>query len=211
MKDVKDGELYKTNPFFQQNPEAFTMMLYSDAIELVNPLGAGRGKHKVIQIFFSLCEISKHQRIRIDRIILVAVFKEKHIKKFGLKKIYQKLVDDLKVLEAGVTISYPVQRLVKCGLLIHPADNLEAHTVAGFSQSFSSRDICRFCHEKHDDLLENIHDYGSKVHSKRTIDEYDRAATIAENKRKSSDDDETEIELENSDTDDAVSDSDNDT
>ena len=55
-------------------------------------------------------------------------------------------------------------------------------------------------------MLENIHDYGSKVHSKWTIDEYDRAATIAENKRKS--DDETEIELENSDTDDTVSDSD---
>ena len=50
FKDVKDGELYKKNKYFMQNPEAFTMILYSDAIELVNPLGAGRGKHKVIQV-----------------------------------------------------------------------------------------------------------------------------------------------------------------
>ena len=74
-KDVKDGELYKNNMYFKQNPEAFTLMLYSDAIELVNPLGAGRGKHKVIQIFFSLCEIPKNLRSKIDRIQLVAVFK----------------------------------------------------------------------------------------------------------------------------------------
>ena len=37
---------------------------------LVNPLGAGRGHHKVIQIFYSLCEIPKNQRSKIDRIQL---------------------------------------------------------------------------------------------------------------------------------------------
>ena len=57
LNDVKDGHLYRTNSYFKENPGAYTMMLYSDAIELVNPLGAGRGKHKVIQIFFSLAEI----------------------------------------------------------------------------------------------------------------------------------------------------------
>ena len=60
LKDVKDGHIYRNNPFFKQNPSAYTMMIYSDAIELVNPLGAGRTKHKVIQIFFFLCEIPKH-------------------------------------------------------------------------------------------------------------------------------------------------------
>ena len=125
VKDVKDGELYKTNSFFNKNPGAFTMMLYSDAIELVNPLGAGRGKHKVIQIFFTLAEIPKRQRSKIDRIQLVAVFKEKLVQKYGFKKIYSKIVDDLKVLESGVSVNYPVKRIVKCGLLIHPADNLE--------------------------------------------------------------------------------------
>ena len=182
LRDVKDGWLYKNNKFFLENPGAYTMMLYSDAIELVNPLGAGRGKHKVIQIFFSLCEIPKHQRSKIDRIQLVAVFKEKLIKRFGIKKIYKKLIEDLKMLEAGVTVFYPVQRLVKCGVLLHPADNLEAHMVGGFSQSFSSKDICRMCHIKHPDLLENIHNYGSEPHAKWTVEEYDRAATIVENK-----------------------------
>ena len=143
LRDVKDGQLFKRNPFFQENNGAYTMMLYSDAIELVNPLGAGRGRHKVIQIFFSLCEIPKHQRSKIDRIMLVAVFKEKLVKRFGFKKIYEKLIKDLMVLEGGITVNYPVQRIIKCGVLIHPADNLEAHGVGGFSQCFSSKDICR--------------------------------------------------------------------
>ena len=34
LSDVKDGDLYKNNHYFQQNPEAYVMMLYSDAIEL---------------------------------------------------------------------------------------------------------------------------------------------------------------------------------
>ena len=180
--DVKDGEYYKQNPFFQQNPRAYTMMIYSDAIELVNPLGAGRGKHKVIQIFFSLCEISKHLRSRIDRIQLVAVFKEKLIKKHGFKKIYKRLVKDLKILEDGVVVDYPVKRTVKCGVLIHPCDNLEAHTVGGFSQSFSSKDICRWCHIQHSDLVDRIHDFGEHPHAKWTAMEYDRAALAAEKK-----------------------------
>ena len=75
LKDVKDGDLYRYNSYFKDNPEAMTLMLYSDAIEVVNPIGAGRGKHKVIQIFFTLGEVPRHLRSRIDRILLVAVFK----------------------------------------------------------------------------------------------------------------------------------------
>ena len=194
LKDVKDGHLYRNNPFFKNNPSAYTMMIYSDAIELVNPLGAGRTKHKVIQIFFSLCEIPKHLRSKIDRIQLVAVFKEKLIKKFGFEKIYKQLVKDLKVLELGVKVTHPVERIVKCGVLIHPADNLEAHCVGGYSQSFSSRDICRFCHIQHEDLADNIHDYDSKVHAKWNAEEYDKAAQIVEN-MKGYDDDDSEEEM----------------
>ena len=75
--------------------------------------------------------------------MLVAVFKEKLVKRFGFKKIYEKLIKDLMVLEGGIIVNYPVQRIIKCGVLIHPADNLEAHGVGGFSQCFSSKDICR--------------------------------------------------------------------
>ena len=125
LKDVKDGLLYKNNEYFLNNPEAMALLLYSDGVEVVNPLGAGRGKHKVIQIFVTFAEIPKSQRSKIDRIQLVAVVKEKVVKKFGFQKVYQRLVEDLKQLEKGIIVHEPVQRVIKCGLLLHPADNLE--------------------------------------------------------------------------------------
>ena len=102
-----------------------TLLLYSDGVELVNPLGAGRGKHKVIQIFLTFGEIPKYQRSKIDRIQLIAVLKEKLVKRFGFQKIYRRIVEDLKHLEKGISVSYPVERVIKCGVLLHPADNLE--------------------------------------------------------------------------------------
>ena len=125
IKDVKDGIIYKQNEYFKDNPEAMTLLLYSDGVELVNPLGAGRGKHKVIQIFLTFGEIPKYQRSKIDRIQLVAVLKEKLVKQFGFQRVYQRIVEDLIHLEKGINISYPVERVIKCGLLLHPADNLE--------------------------------------------------------------------------------------
>ena len=98
LRDVKDGSLFKNNRYFLENPEALTILLYSDGVEVVNPLGAGRGKHKVIQIFLTFGEIPKTQRSKIDRIQLVAIVKEKVVKQFGFKKVYHQIVEDLKEL-----------------------------------------------------------------------------------------------------------------
>jgi hypothetical protein len=78
-------------------------------------------------------------------------------------------VDDLKKLEAGVQIA---GKTVKLGLICYSADNLEASSVGGFSQCFSSVDVCRVCHQQHKDL-EDI----SGIPKMRpwTRDEYDSA------------------------------------
>ena len=181
LEDIKDGYYYKNNEFFKENPSAYTMLLYSDAIELVNPLGAAKTKYKVIQIFFTLCDVPKHLRSQIDNIQLVAVFKEKLIKTFGFAKIYQQLVKDLRKLEEGIIVNNPVRRIVKCGLILHPADNLEAHGVGGFSRSFNAGDICRFCHIKYNDLQINVHNYGSQTYKAWTVEEYDQSVNVIEN------------------------------
>ena len=56
------------------------------------------------------------------------IFKEKLLKSYSYKTIYKCLVDDLKKLEAGIQIYLPYPRIVKCGLICHPADNLEVAT-----------------------------------------------------------------------------------
>ena len=53
-RDIKDGTSYKTNAFFIENPNAYALLLYSDGVEMKNPLGAARGTYKVVQIFWTL-------------------------------------------------------------------------------------------------------------------------------------------------------------
>ena len=181
LRDIKDGSAFKGVGFFKENPGAFVAVFYSDALEIVNPLGAARGKHKVVQIFFTLADMPKIQRSQVDRIQLAMIVKEKLIKKYGIDKIYKNLIDDLKKLEEGIVVQNPVPRLVKCGVLLHAGDNLESHLVGGFSANFSSGDICRFCHCKHGDLAEHIHALDGEVpHPNWTIEEYDEICSNIE-------------------------------
>ena len=42
LVDVKDGSVYRHSDFFQQNPEAFSIIMYSDAVEL-------KGRHQIVK------------------------------------------------------------------------------------------------------------------------------------------------------------------
>ena len=175
IEDVKDGEAYKTSQYFIDNPEAYSMMLYSDGVELVNPLASGKGKHKIVQVFWQLCDLPRFQRSTVDRLQVGLVFKEKLLRKHSYKKIFKCLVDDLQILEnEGVEVSKPFPRKIKAGLLLYSGDNLESHLVGGFSASFSSKDVCRHCHLQYKDLQDHIHNYdGDSIHEPWTKVEYD--------------------------------------
>ena len=175
IEDVKDGLIYKQNNYFQENPEAFAIMMYSDGVELTNPLASGKGKHKIVQLFWTLGEIPRFQRSTIDRLQLGLVFKEKLLKKFSHAQIFKCLLEDLVLLESeGVDIKEPFPRKVKAGLLLYSGDNLEAHLIGGYSTCFSSKDICRFCHIQYSDLKDHIHNFdGESMHEPWKIEEYD--------------------------------------
>ena len=175
VSDITDGSLFQQNIFFQTNRSAIPLLLYSDGVEIVNPLGAARGTYKIVQVFFTLLNIPKDQRSQIDRIQLVMVFREKLLKKYNAALIFKPLIDDLKKLEEGIIIKLPHPKIVQFGLLLYCADNLEAHLVGGFSCSFSSKSICRFCHCQYSDLGCKIHDAETDTpHSRWSAYEYDQ-------------------------------------
>ena len=141
----------------------------------VNPLGAARGTYKIVQVYYTLIDVPKQQRSQIDRMQLALVFREKLLKKYPMSVIFQKLVQDLKTLEEGIVVNIlGCHNIVRFGLLLYSADNLEAHTLSGLSASFSSKSVCRACHIQYEQLDDNIHDYdGSSCHSRWTVEEYD--------------------------------------
>ena len=47
LRDVCDGKWVATHPLFQSNPEGLMLVFYYDDLEMANPLGSKRGKHKL--------------------------------------------------------------------------------------------------------------------------------------------------------------------
>ena len=180
MKELKDGSLLKSIPYYQQHPESYCGLLYSDAVEIVSPLGSSRGRHKILQMFWSLGDLPKQFRSRVDNINLCVIVQDSLLKKYGYKTIYKPLINDLKEMETeGVFVSKPYPRLIKISFPFHIGDNLESHSLGGFSRCFSSRDICRYCHCTYDDLDSKIHDHTDKgPHRYWTIEEYDSRAIV---------------------------------
>ena len=180
-KDFTDGTYFRKNVFFQQNPGAFCAHFYSDSVELSNPLGAAKGKHKINQVFYSIAQVPREQRSKIDNIQLCMVFKDHLVKKYGYKVIFKTLVEDLKQLELGIVVEKPYRRTVQLGVLAYSADNLEAHSLGGFSCCFSSKDICRFCHAQYENLADHIHDYDAdEPHDYWSITQYDAICDLLE-------------------------------
>ena len=58
--------------------------------------------------------------------------------------------------------------------------------MGGFSQCFSSGNICRFCHIKYTDLQSDIEDYESYQFDPWTVEDYDKAVEVIEKRMKQS-------------------------
>jgi hypothetical protein len=92
IQDIKDGSAYKENSFFQKNPDAYTGILYSDALPLTNPLGAAKGLHKIVNVYFTLAEIPKHLRSKVENWFLVLMVAEVDLKG-NREEVYRPLIE----------------------------------------------------------------------------------------------------------------------
>jgi hypothetical protein len=144
IHDVKDGSAWHSNPYFQENKNAFSLLLYSDELEICNPLGPAKGKQKILNIYMTLAEIPKHQRSKVENFFLVLTIRSKDFKG-NREKVYKPFVDDLLKLEVGIPFR---DGILQAGVLAHLGDNLEAHQISGLSTNFSRGNICRLCHIK---------------------------------------------------------------
>lgn len=112
-------------------------------------MGAKKCVYKILNIYFSLLEISKHNRSKTENFFLVLSVHDRDLKDHR-KTVYEQLLKDLEELEInGIHVN---GKTIKFGLIVHMGDNLEAHNVGGFIGSFSSNNFCRICHLQKADL-----------------------------------------------------------
>ena len=144
--DFTDGSVVKNNPFFEPRNSKLQLLLYQDSFEIVNPLGSARTKHKILAFYYTLGNLHRHNRSKIDPMQLILLIKEKDFKFFGQNAVLKKLIEDLQEIERdGITINGNENMKGSVAFII--GDNLGSHMIGGYTENFSCSTsyICRFC------------------------------------------------------------------
>ncbi|XP_052130221.1 uncharacterized protein LOC127751151 [Frankliniella occidentalis] len=140
--DVTDGLVFK-NKVMLDDPLTIYIVIYQDGVEIVNPIGPGKKKHKILAIYLSILNLPDHVRSHISSIKLVGLCKEKD---FVHEVIYGKIVEDLQELERNGLYVEGIGN-VKVRLVFIAGDNLGSHALGGFVENFSKANyFCRYCH-----------------------------------------------------------------
>ncbi|EEC00567.1 hypothetical protein IscW_ISCW024064, partial [Ixodes scapularis] len=123
------------------------ILLYFDEVEICNPLGAKRGFHKLLAVYFTLLNLHARHRSQLRSIFLVLLARYEDVQEYGLDVILRPLLNDLKELHScgvmfisrGETHNAHVFVFCVCG------DNLSMNRLGGFTCCFSQGRVCRFC------------------------------------------------------------------
>ncbi len=145
FEDIWDGHNIANNASFKTDKSSMAFILYQDAFEVVNPLGSGRKKHKILAVYLTLGDILPYNRSNVDQMQLVLLCREQDFKNFGQDVVFNQLIKDLKDLEeCGIALKDG--KVIKGTLCAIAGDNLGSHSIGGFQENFSrSTFFCRFC------------------------------------------------------------------
>jgi len=176
MVNFSDGDLYQQDPFFQTNPNALWVNLYTDEFEVCNPIGAKKGKHKLMAVYYVIGNMHAKYRSQLRFTHLALLVKYKYVKNsaYDFSSILKPLIQDLQVLQTeGILIKR--SHTIRGKLVSISAENLSAHAVAGFQQCFNSGRICRHCMIDYQELSEHINEDNLTMRSEDVHDYHLRA------------------------------------
>jgi len=146
LSDYTDGEIWRQN--CKKDDKLFLRIhLYTDELEICNPIGSKKGVYKMSAFYFLIGNIETKHWSSLTNIHLLLLTKFSNVKKYGLRKILHPVLEDLRTLETqGISITigdhtFPVHGSVTT----LSADNLSSHLIGGFNGSFSSGRFCRYC------------------------------------------------------------------
>lgn len=154
LRDICDGLLFRNNELFGSDPTALQIMLYFDEFTASNPIGNKVKNFKIGAFYMLLGNLPPKYRSQLYTIQLVTLCMSSAIKIHGFHAVLEPLIYDLKLLETeGITIlkdsgEYKFYGSVCCVI----SDNLGAHGIGGFLESFSCLRNCRFCFVTKDNM-----------------------------------------------------------
>lgn len=147
-----DGEHFKENPLLSMDEFTVALILYLDDFEIANPLGTSKLKHKMCAVYWVIANIPAKYRSTLNSIQLALLCNTSTIKQCGYERVLQPLIHDLVSLEQHGVYVEQLGASVKGTVLCVAADNLAAHSLAGFHESFTVSKFCRVCMASRSDI-----------------------------------------------------------
>lgn len=147
LTDITSGSAYTNNELFSNDSSAIQLIFFQDDIEMSKALGsAACGSYKIMHMGYTLANLHPWSRAKVDPLQIAMLCKEKDVSYFGLKRVLQPIIKELKDLETnGVEIR---GETLKVAILVLLGDNLGTHMISGFMENFStSHYFCRYCEE----------------------------------------------------------------
>ncbi|XP_064482771.1 uncharacterized protein LOC135395575 [Ornithodoros turicata] len=148
FSDVCDGDFVRTRTLIQEGvARTLLLLLYTDELEVVNPIGAARGAHKLLVVYVSLLDLHPRYRSRLSSIYLVLIIKYALLKEYSLHRIMEPLIADLNSIQSngfdvmldGSPVHFKATVIGFCG------DNLSLNRLGGFTCCFTAGRVCRHC------------------------------------------------------------------
>lgn len=144
LRDYCDGVNY-ANHLGLSNDICLQIQLYFDEFTVVNPLRNKARIFKLCAFYFTLGNFPPKFRSRVHTMQLINLCRSVHLKKYGFRILLQPLIADLQILaHEGITISKE-NITIKGYATFLSSDNLGAHMIGGFIESFNSLRVCRMC------------------------------------------------------------------
>lgn len=145
FRSPEDGLHFKENSFLNAEELRISLRLYVDDFETCNPLGTSRKKHKLCGVYWVLGNLPPGSHSALSSIYLAVLCKSVNVKTYGYHKVLEPLLQDVKILEDHGVYVPLLGKSLKGTVLSIVADNLGAHGIVGFIESFSGDFFCRFC------------------------------------------------------------------
>lgn len=136
MEDLSDGTLVHSHPLFSTDDRSLKILLYYDDVNVVNPLT--NKMHKIGFFYYQLANICNKYRSKLKSIHLFATCDVRHIKKYGMDKILEPLVEELKVLASDSGHPFEIaggKVFLRGSVLAILADTPASQALGGYKES----------------------------------------------------------------------------
>ena len=152
--DIPDGDVMRSHARLGTSADRsdgsvrLAFILYYDDLEVVNPLGAFHGRHKLGLFYWALVNTAVEERMALHNMHLATVALVHDIDYYGISQVVSGLPGDtsfgssMTELDQGVSIA---GALVRGWVVVVSADYPAAGLLAGFKKSVSANFFCREC------------------------------------------------------------------